>query len=77
MPVIILDHCTGCGACVASCQSGAITLQTDSADGFGRKKAVVSFPLCLSCGACILTCHHHAIEFASGFPKKLSKPETQ
>lgn len=69
MPVVILDQCSGCGACVASCQAGAISLQTTGANGTGRKKAVVSFALCLSCGACILACRLHAIEFASGLPK--------
>ncbi len=69
MPVVILDHCSGCGACVASCQPGALSLQATHADGSGSKKAVVSFALCLSCGACILACRLNAIEFASGIPK--------
>ena len=70
MPVVIRDHCTGCGTCVASCQTGAISLHTDTADGFGPKKALVSFALCLSCGACILDCRHNAIEFTSGINRK-------
>jgi len=70
VPVVILDHCTGCGACVASCRVSAISLQTESPDGFGRKKAVVAYALCLSCGACILDCPHQAIAFTSGFLQK-------
>ncbi len=70
MPVVVLDHCTGCGACVASCTAAAISLQTEGPDGFGRKKAVVSYALCLSCGACLLACPHQAIAFASSGLRK-------
>ncbi len=72
MPVVILNHCSSCGACVASCQPGALSLEPTDNDGCGRKKAVVSFALCLSCGACILACRLNAIEFASGLSKSKS-----
>lgn len=44
----ISDDCIGCGACVAECPVGCITLQ----DG----KCVINADECLECGACAGAC---------------------
>ncbi|MBQ4174202.1 MAG: 4Fe-4S binding protein [Prevotella sp.] len=43
------DGCIGCGACMAGCPVGAISMGNDG-------KAVIDANLCISCGACAGTC---------------------
>mgnify|MGYP004443916901 FL=1 len=49
------NTCIGCGACTATCPSGAISL---GADG----KAVVDMGKCTGCGACAAGCPVSAIK---------------
>jgi NAD-dependent dihydropyrimidine dehydrogenase PreA subunit len=48
-----LDTCTGCGACVVACPTGAICLVAG--------KAVVNTELCTVCEACVEVCPTGAI----------------
>lgn len=57
-------NCTGCGRCVAACQLGALTLESDQPNGFGRKRAVVRSGRCTECRGCLLSCPHKALAFA-------------
>lgn len=41
--------CTGCGACVSACPSGAVAINTNGA-------AEVNEALCTSCGTCVDAC---------------------
>ncbi len=50
---IVLDKCTGCGACVPSCPYGAIDV---------REGRAVLLEACTSCGACAGDCPFVAIE---------------
>ena len=61
MAVIILDKCTGCGACVAVCRFDALTLETECPDGIGGRKAVVDVDRCCDCGDCLAGCRYQAI----------------
>lgn len=45
--------CTGCGACLDDCPTGALSLQ----DG----KASADLTLCVGCGACLRTCPAGAV----------------
>ncbi|MFI3249007.1 MAG: Coenzyme F420 hydrogenase/dehydrogenase, beta subunit C-terminal domain [Rikenellaceae bacterium] len=45
--------CSGCGACLASCQSGAITLNEDR---YGFLYPHIDPTLCVECGACRGVC---------------------
>ena len=47
------DRCIGCGACMAACAAGAISLQ----DGM----ACITEALCRSCEACVRACPQGAI----------------
>ena len=49
------DLCTGCGTCVESCQTGAMTL--DEAEAI----SVVDLNRCLGCGLCVGSCQEEAI----------------
>jgi len=61
MPVIILDNCTGCGACVAVCRFEALTLEVERPDGFGQKRAIVDEQKCCDCDECLIACRYQAI----------------
>lgn len=53
MITIVAEWCTGCGACVKVCPTGALYL----VDG----KAIVDGALCRVCEACLVTCPNGAI----------------
>ena len=53
MPYVVTSDCIQCGACVAGCESNAIT------DGDTQSKIDVS--ICIECGTCKLNCPSDAI----------------
>lgn len=52
-PVIKVENCVGCGACVADCAHSAVAL-----DASGR--AAIDYAVCVGCGQCIIACVHDA-----------------
>jgi heterodisulfide reductase subunit A len=61
---VIADLCNGCGACVPSCPTNAISMQ----DG----KAKIDPFLCTGCGACIPICPQEAIDFKNATTKQIT-----
>ena len=55
------SKCTGCGACIAACPKGAISIQPDQE---GKHIAVTDRDLCVNCGACVEKCVNEAREIA-------------
>jgi len=53
-PIVILENCTGCGACVKSCPVKVITLK--------NKKSHIDKTGCIGCASCIAACKYNAIE---------------
>ncbi len=53
-PTIIQEKCKGCGLCVKSCPTGAIT-------GEKKKPHVINEALCIKCGACYTACNLKAV----------------
>lgn len=57
--IIEKEHCTGCGACLASCPKSAITMHNDN-EGFAFPQ--IDQSLCVDCGLCQKFCpplHYH------------------
>ncbi|TAL33436.1 MAG: hypothetical protein EPN93_13735 [Spirochaetes bacterium] len=62
--VVVLDSCTGCGACVDACMARAI-----SREGV---RALIDGALCKGCGRCAALCPEHAIEVRVSAPGEIS-----
>lgn len=55
MPYVVNDTCILCGACVAGCESDAITE--------GETQAHIDIELCVECGTCERNCPTESIVF--------------
>lgn len=55
LPIINLDQCVGCGACIAQCPTHALARR-------GGKAALVRPDMCIYCADCETLCPHNAIE---------------
>jgi len=55
MPYVVNDTCILCGACVAGCESDAITE--------GETQAHIDVELCVECGTCERNCPTESIVF--------------
>ena len=55
MPYVVTEECILCGACVAGCESNAITE--------GETRAFIDINICIECGTCELHCPSDAIIF--------------
>jgi hypothetical protein len=53
-PIIIIEECTGCGACEKVCPVQAIVLI--------RKKADLNSKKCIGCASCIAACKFNAVD---------------
>jgi len=53
MPYVVTDACAQCGACVAGCESGAITE--------GETQSHIDVAICVECGTCMRNCPFDAI----------------
>lgn len=55
MPYVVTDKCISCGACVAGCESDAITE--------GDTQSHIDVTICIECGTCQMNCPSDAIIF--------------
>jgi ferredoxin len=55
MPYVVTDKCISCGACVAGCETGAITE--------GETQSHIDVTICIECGTCQMNCPSEAIIF--------------
>lgn len=60
---VIEDLCDGCGVCIQTCPSNAITMQ--------EGKAKIDPFMCTGCGACIPICPKEAIDFKNSTMKQI------
>lgn len=57
MPYVVTEECILCGACVAGCESDAITE--------GDTQAHIDVDICVECGTCEINCPSEAIVYMS------------
>lgn len=55
MPYVVNENCILCGACVAGCESNAITE--------GETQSHIDVTICIECGTCKMNCPSDAIDF--------------
>ena len=55
MPYVVTENCIQCGACVAGCESNAIT--------DGETQSHIDVTICIECGTCQMNCPSDAIIF--------------
>lgn len=55
------SNCSGCGRCLVVCPVKIISLDSESADGSGSKRAAIDEELCLGCGVCSRNCRIGAL----------------
>jgi ferredoxin len=55
MPYVVNENCILCGACVAGCESNAITE--------GDTQSHIDVTICIECGTCNINCPSDAIDF--------------
>ena len=60
---VITELCDGCGVCIKTCPSNAITMQ--------EGKAEINPFMCTGCGACIPVCPKEAIDFKNSTTKQM------
>jgi hypothetical protein len=53
-PQVNTDHCTGCKACVAVCQPGALSMGENG-------KVTLDAEKCVGCAACLAACRHKGL----------------
>jgi ferredoxin len=70
MPYVITSECISCGACVAGCESNAITE--------GETQSHIDITICIECGTCKINCPSDAIIFVeeTGTEKEIEKKVT-
>jgi len=66
MPYIVTDDCILCGACVAGCESNAITE--------GETKSHIDVDICIECGTCERNCPSEAIIFVEEVETGVDQP---
>ena len=57
MPYVVTEECILCGACIAGCESDAITE--------GETQAHIDVNICVECGTCEMNCPSEAIVYMS------------
>ncbi|MEW5720961.1 MAG: 4Fe-4S binding protein [Chloroflexota bacterium] len=55
MPYVVTSECNQCGACIAGCESDAITE--------GETQSIIDPNKCIECGTCEANCPFNAIIF--------------
>jgi uncharacterized Fe-S center protein len=62
-PLVDVDKCIGCGACVGMCAARALSLAEALGDGAkaGKKHILLDQSRCIGCGACFLACKTEAL----------------
>lgn len=65
-----INKCTGCGDCVGTCPTRAITLSAEESASPGKKwvsKFEIDFSRCISCGFCVEVCQPQSLKHTREF----------
>jgi len=65
-PVVDLDKCTGCGACVAVCPASPTVFEMKDVEEAGTKSTVKHPDACIGCNSCVTACPVEAIKLVDG-----------
>ncbi len=61
-PIVDVDLCTGCEACVDICREGCVTIEAASGND---EVAVIDLTRCIGCGLCEAICIKEAVTMAT------------
>ena len=73
-PILVGQHCKGCGRCIEACAQGCIEAGTAIDPGTGLMPVVLHLEKCTACGLCFDACPEPYGLLPEGLPQVAAPP---